>query len=46
MSRDHTAKDERERERVTAAGGKAFEVKYRGEGIDGKGACGARGGGM
>ncbi|CAN0388307.1 unnamed protein product [Ascophyllum nodosum] len=31
MSRDHTAKDERERERVTAAGGKAFEVKYRGE---------------
>ena len=31
MSRDHTAKDERERKRVTAAGGKAFEVKYRGE---------------
>ncbi|CAM9110994.1 unnamed protein product [Ascophyllum nodosum] len=31
MSRDHTAKDDRERERVTAAGGKAVEVKYRNE---------------
>ena len=31
MSRDHTAKDDRERERVTAAGGKALEVKYRNE---------------
>lgn len=29
MSRDHTAQDERERERVTAAGGKAFEVRYK-----------------
>lgn len=28
MSRDHTAADEAERERVTAAGGKAFEVPY------------------
>lgn len=28
ISRDHTAKDEAERERVTAAGGKAFEVPY------------------
>lgn len=28
LSRDHTAKDERERERVEAAGGRAFEVSY------------------
>lgn len=28
MSRDHTAADDAERERVTAAGGKAFEVPY------------------
>lgn len=29
MSRDHTAKDEGEKERVTAAGGKTFEVTFK-----------------